>query len=126
MKTATIQEPAAEATGHETEEAIRRHLNAVLEEVDELFDILNRPRGQGRSAKAFIEGIDQIEGKCRDLRADIIVHSRARGEGLRANGKPDMRFNRNRAVIVGSAGPSKIKPLTSTGKRDLRFSKQTA
>lgn len=51
---------------------------------------------KGVSKKDFLAALASIEDQAATLRAMVIRHSRACRQGVRRDGKPDMRFSANR------------------------------
>lgn len=51
----------------------------------------------GKTSKpAFMTALDAVESQCKQIRARVVQHSRGIRQGVRGDGKPDMRFRQNR------------------------------
>jgi NTP pyrophosphatase (non-canonical NTP hydrolase) len=47
------------------------------------------------SRREFFRMLDDIEENCGDLRRKVVLHCRANGQGIKKDGKPDMRYSRS-------------------------------
>lgn len=108
------------------DQEVKLSLDHIQQDVDEIYNLLLRPPGAGRSRQKTIAAIDDIELRCRALRASLIRASRVLGHGIRQNGQPDMRFNQNRTLgSFPTNGQAVAPPLgrTRNGMPDLRYGK---
>jgi hypothetical protein len=111
----------------DTRGEITQNLNSILVDVDEIFNLLRRPVGEGRSRQQVIDNITDIETRCRLLKHALIRAARAQGHGIRQNGEPDLRYNQNRELPTPekkTARKTQPKPgQTKQGGPDLRYGK---
>lgn len=94
-----------------TKDEVQLMLDTIQAEVELLQESLEKSKA---SRTEFLAGVKLIETKCKELRAAVIMESRAAGAGLTVDGSRDLRFLRNREELL------------KEGRVDLRYSKQPA
>jgi len=85
-------------------------LVSQLRTVKGLLSQLEAQLRSGVDKPAFLGGITDAQDGLKRLRALVIYHSRAHQAGIRDDGRPDLRFNRNRLGVPASR-PDLRRPL---------------